>query len=120
MGLDSWLFAIDPKFTSSYKKSVDDARAIEITYWRKHHELHRWMERLYHKRGGEEEFNLVKLFLSKDDLDRLEQDVIKDKVPRQEGFFYSAEEAKQYDLDAITCAKQHIALGYLVYYNSWW
>lgn len=120
MGLDSWLFAIDPKFISPDKKYADNDRVIELTYWRKHHDLHRWMERLYRKQGGKEEFNLVKLFLSKDDLDRLERDVINNKIPRQEGFFHSAEEAKQYDLDAITRAKGHIALGYLVYYNSWW
>lgn len=44
----------------------------ELHYWRKHPNLHGWMERLYRKKGGREDsFNCVNVLLTADDLDRL-------------------------------------------------
>lgn len=119
MGLDAWLYTFNPKSLSEDKGQVTDS-GDEIVYWRKHHSLHRWMENLYIKRGGTAEFNLIPLFLSKDDLDRLERDIINNRLQYTEGFFSSIEEAKNYDLKAVKSAKVCLALGYLVYYNSWW
>lgn len=117
MGLDAWLYTFNPKFVD---KEPFNYSGDEVVYWRKHHDLHRWMERLYYKRGGKEEFNLVPLFLSKDDLDRLEQDIINNRLQYTTSFFSSTEEAKNYDLKAVKSAKACLALGNLVYYNSWW
>lgn len=119
MGLDMWLYAVDPRFVHEDKERANRRLRNELAYWRKHYSLHSWMENLYRKRGGAGEFNLIPLFLSKDDLDRLEQDIIDDRFRYPEGFLYR-EEAKHYDLQAIKSAKEHLAIGDSVYYNSWW
>jgi hypothetical protein len=115
MGLDMMLFA----------KSSDDEISSEenqIFYWRKHPDLHGWMENLYRSRGGDGEFNMVQLELFNEDLDRLEKDVLADTLPSTTGFFFgkSFPEDKELDLQAIQRARDAIADGLHVFYDSWW
>jgi len=44
-------------------------------YWRKHHDLHGWVEQLYVNKGGTEMFNGIPVVLSLNDLDLLERDI---------------------------------------------
>ena len=61
----------------------------EIAYWRKHPDLHGWMQKLYRKRGGEnEDFNLSPLRLDAADIDALEKAVAKNRLPHTQGFFF--------------------------------
>ena len=108
----------------------------EIAYWRKHPNLHGWMERLWIRkttetgvvddpdRSGEfSAFNGVELELTWDDLDQLEQDVRNNKLPGTEGYFFGRDADDHYreqDLKFIRNAKAEAFLGLKVFYNSSW
>jgi hypothetical protein len=101
----------------------DKSKNEEIFYWRKHPNLHGWMENLYYKKGGNAEvFNCVDVEITLDDLKRLKKDVENDMLPHTEGFFFgeSSPEDKERDLKFIKKAKKAIKDGYEVYYTSWW
>ena len=114
--------------------SVTEPR--EIAYWRKHPNLHGWMERLWIRktnetgavddpdRAGEfSAFNGVELELTWDDLDQLEQDVRNNKLPGTEGYFFGRDADDHYreqDLKFIRNAKAEAFLGLKVFYNSSW
>ena len=115
MGLD---------MTAYSKARATSKKSRELSYWRKHPNLHGWMEQLYREKGGtEEQFNCVEVELTLDDLDRLERVLLHDRLPYTTGFFYgnSADEYyKRQDLDFIEEARADIKGGRKVYYNSWW
>ena len=108
----------------------------EIAYWRKHPNLHGWMERLWIRkttqagavddpdRAGEfSAFNGVELELTWEDLDQLEQDVRNKKLPGTEGYFFGRDADDHYreiDLKFIRDAKAEAFLGLKVFYNSSW
>ena len=128
MGLDMYVWAIDPKkvkrledIGAEFKKNAEPE---ELFYWRKHHDLHGYFENLYRERGGDDEFNCVKLRLYETDLDNLEQDVINKKLPETTGFFFGdqpvTDEDVENDLLFIAKARQSIKEGKAVFYDSWW
>jgi hypothetical protein len=95
----------------------------EIFYWRKHPNLHGWMENLYYEKGGDADvFNCVEVDLTMEDLDNLEEDVENDNLPYTEGFFFgeSSPEDKENDLEFIRKSREALEDGYEVYYTSWW
>jgi hypothetical protein len=106
----------------------------ELAYWRKHPNLHGWMERLWaHKinaeggsvvdQDGWSTFNGVELELTLDDLALLEQDVEKGRLPATQGFFFGNDADQYYkpnDLAFIQEARTAIAAGEHVFYNSSW
>jgi hypothetical protein len=101
------------------------AEVEEMFYWRKHHDLHGWMERLYRAKGGtKESFNCVSVRLTMDDLQQLENDVLANKLPETQGFFFGTNPPDEYtmkqDMEFIANAKMVIAAGDAVYYDSWW
>lgn len=122
MGLDMYA----TKTKSALPTPVDfdqPERQEELFYWRKHPNLHGWMERLYRDKGGKaESFNLVPVQLTAEDIDKLEADVTGDHLPATTGFFFgtSSPEDKADDLKFIQQAREAINDGYNVYYNSWW
>lgn len=121
MGLDMYAF-----ITSKPIRQVDFRRprdSEQIATWRKHPNLHGWMEDLYRSRGGKAScFNTVNLALSAADIDELERVVLADELPFTEGFFFgeSTPEDKKDDLAFIARARQCLALGKSVFYTSWW
>ena len=88
---------------------------IEFAYWRKHYELHEWMERLYRERGGTEQFNCVPLPLSLEDIDRLQADTASNADVSE-----WTRGQRQRVLDFIALARRYIAEGYSVFYDSFW
>ena len=95
----------------------------ELYYWRKHPNLHGWMERLYRAKGGQsEEFNVAPLRLDAADLDALQQVVNSDTLPETTGFFFgvSRPEEKEDDVEFIRLARQAIKNGQRVFYYAWW
>jgi hypothetical protein len=101
------------------------AEVEEMFYWRKHHDLHGWMERLYRAKGGtKESFNCVSVRLTMDDLQQLENDVLANKLPETQGFFFGTnppdDYSKNQDMEFIAKAKVAISEGDAVYYDSWW
>jgi hypothetical protein len=131
MGLDQFAYRIPHKFdtdTPPREGVITEflkTEGMEIHYWRKHPNLHGWMENLYHAKGGtEEEFDLVPLVLNEADLDRLETAVKNDWLPQTSGFLFgqsARDEAEQKDdLEFIRKAREAIAEGYTIFYDSWW
>ncbi len=95
----------------------------EIHYWRKHPNLHGWMENLYYSKGGNmDSFNCTNLLLNIDDLNNLEYDISNNNLPQTAGFFFGTTNGDEVedDLQFVRNAKEAIAEGYSVYYSSWW
>jgi hypothetical protein len=94
----------------------------EIQYWRKHPNLHGWMESLYREKGGDGDFNCNPVELTSEDLDRLEEDIRNGGLPYTSGFFFgeSRGDEEATDLAFVANARQVIAEGDRVFYDSWW
>ncbi len=108
----------------------------EIAYWRKHPNLHGWMEHLWHKKRNAEgkpvvededdisgSFNGVELELTWADLDELERAITHKQLPATSGFFFGNPSDEHYyesDLEFIKNARAEVFLGLQVFYNSSW
>jgi hypothetical protein len=105
-------------------------RPREFGYWRKHPNLHGWMERLWSQRGcpGYEHlldasFNGVELELTWADIDDLEQAILNRELPPTQGFFFGDNSDEYYrdrDLEFCREARAALFLGERVFYNSSW
>jgi hypothetical protein len=125
MGLDMFVWSVKSEDAVDEFKIKDDCDREEIKYWRKHHDLHGWMERLYRDKGGEaESFNCVKVRLHEHDLDLLEADIMTNNLPQTIGFFFGDNppdaDSIADDLEFVKTAREVIADGGAVYYDSWW
>lgn len=130
MGLDMYAFRVKAEDVVDDFNIRDDSMGRkepleELAYWRKHHDLHGWMERLYRAKGGtKESFNCVPVRLTMEDLNLLESDILNNTLPETQGFFFGTnppdEESKQEDMAFIAKAKIALAAGDAVYYDSWW
>ena len=126
MGLDMYAFIVDADKVGDKVTDValgDDA--TEICYWRKFNALHGWMESLYRlKYGTKQSFNCTTLRLDARDLDCLEMDTGNNKLVPINGFFFGAQEIYPEDLESVATfvkvARQAIADGKAVFYDSWW
>ena len=94
----------------------------EIAYWRKHPDLHGWMENLYREKGGREQsFNGDLVVLTLKDLDRLEEDILRKNLPKTTGFFFGeSAEISLKDLEFVLEARKAIQEGDTVFYDSSW
>ena len=96
----------------------------EIAYWRKHPNLHGWMETLAEqKKLKYDTFNGVEIELTAEDLDALERDVKKRQLPATSGFFFGDNSDQHYhdsDLAFIKAARTEMFMGLKVFYNSSW
>lgn len=97
----------------------------EIAYWRKHPNLHGWMQKLYEAKGGSGEFNHDEVELTWEDIDMLEHDIKNGHLAHlnTEGFFFGKpadNHYKEQDLKFCTDAKAECFLGRKVFYNSSW
>ena len=130
MGLDMYAFRVKAEDVIDDFNVRDDSMGRkepleELAYWRKHHDLHGWMERLYRAKGGDKEsFNCVPVRLTEFDLDQLLNDILNHALPETQGFFFGTnppdDESMKNDIEFITNARIAIADGDAVYYDSWW
>jgi hypothetical protein len=121
MGLDMYAFTTVEPVAAAVDFTTETA--TELAYWRKHPNLHGWMEQLYRAKGGTDaDFNCVNVALDADDLDRLERDIRNQALPHTEGFFFGTSRLDEIDLDLafIEKARAAIAEGKTVFYTSWW
>ena len=102
---------------------------IEIAYWRKHPNLHGWMEQLWRSKGGpmaddeDTMFNGVELELTWEDIDMLENDINEGALPGTSGFFFgdpADDYSRKDDLKFIQDARSQLFMGLKVFYNSSW
>ncbi len=124
MGLD--MYAFSTRFTPEQPVDfpiADDVQINELHYWRKHPNLHGWMEQLYRAKGGTgDNFNCDKVILTLDDLDALEQAIRNQTLPHTVGFFFGESdiESVEVDLEFVAKARDAIRDGLTVFYDSWW
>jgi hypothetical protein len=121
MGLD--MYAFTQPAAPDHEVDFTACDASQLHYWRKHPNLHGWMEALYITKGGSaESFNCVNLVLTADDLNRLEQAVLHNTLPNTEGFFFGESDGSEQadDLLFIAKARAAIAANLTVAYSSWW
>ena len=117
---------------TAYTRAKGAEETTEIQYWRKHNALHGLMEEIWRDKAaiagqdlGDEQFNCIELPLTEADLDYIESQVKGDALPETSGFFFGNdsrfdEEDKKADLEFIAKARQALADGLEVCYNSWW
>jgi len=125
MGLDMFAYRTSIKPESATDFSINGDDTTEIQYWRKHPNLHGWMESLYYRKGGKEEiFNCVAVELTEEDLTELESAIQKGDLPSTRGFFFGESEGNEEeileDLEFVETAKKAISEGDHVFYSSWW
>jgi hypothetical protein len=123
MGLDMFALTVRERFaTADTNPDLEGVEKDELFYWRKHPDLHGWMHRLFTEKGGvsEQGFNGDRVRVTLDDLTRLEADL--DALPHTTGFFFGASDAsdREKDVAFIAKAREAIAAGLAVYYDSWW
>lgn len=130
MGLDQYAFAVNKALIpDEFDKLPEDIPREELAYWRKHPNLHGWMESLWRSKLEDEDgleygaFNCVAVELTEADLDELEKDIRSAVLPHTTGFFFGDDSDEYYredDLKFIALARQAIAGGKAVFYDSWW
>ena len=129
MGLDMYAWAVPAEWAGTREVDYqydDDRKSEELFYWRKFNALHGWMEDLYRQKGGDrQQFNVTTVRLSEKDLDRLEMDVGDNKLVPRNGFFFGDTscvypEDLETVADFVAKARQAIADGKAVFYDSWW
>ncbi|MEY4333950.1 MAG: hypothetical protein RLZZ196_2693 [Bacteroidota bacterium] len=123
MGLDMYAFATKAKPTTEVDFSTKNFDVEEIHYWRKHPNLHGWMQELYDSKGGtSDSFNGDCVVLDNEDLDNLEQDIKDGNLPDTSGFFFGNTQGDEDedDLLFVKQAREAISNGRTVYYTSWW
>jgi len=118
MGLDMYAY------TAAKEQADSETSQREIAYWRKHPNLHGWMERLAESKNVEySTFNGVELELTWQDLDDLERAITHGQLPSTSGFFFGNEADdfyKEQDLEFVRKARAELFLGLKVFYNSSW
>ena len=114
------LYGKDKDGEIDYGNSI--VKTEEVAYWRKHPDLHGWMENLYREKGGREKsFNGDPVVLTLADLDRLEDDILEVNLPKTRGFFFGESgEISLKDLEFVLEARKAIQEGDTVYYDSSW
>ena len=123
MGLDMYAYVAEKEYDHN-----TESPSREIAYWRKHPNLHGWMEQLWIERTqpnpeSSPMFNGVEVELTYDDILRLEEDVKNGRLPSTTGFFFGTPADDYYlqqDLEFIKNAKAELFLGLRVFYNSSW
>lgn len=125
MGLD--MYAQTAPRSAVTKPTDFDLRNVEgledLHYWRKHPNLHGFMEALYRLKGGErEDFNCDTLELTERDLNVLEAIIREDMLPPTTGFFFGESDGSEKEDDLAFVAKARAALkeGKAVVYHAWW
>tara|TARA_R110000868_G_scaffold58349_4_gene180234 strand:+ start:498 stop:983 length:486 start_codon:yes stop_codon:yes gene_type:complete len=118
MGLDMYAY------TAAKEQADYETSQREIAYWRKHPNLHGWMEKLAESKNVEySTFNGVELELTWEDLDNLERAITHGQLPSTQGFFFGNEADdfyKEQDLEFVRKARAELFLGLKVFYNSSW
>ena len=117
------------KETNEWVSSKSISQPVEIAYWRKHPNLHGWMEQLWRSKGRPmddndgSDFNGVELELTWEDINMLENDIKEGALPGTSGFFFGDPADDYYredDLKFIREARAQLFLGLKVFYNSSW
>ena len=125
MGLDMFMYATKRDSIGSDGREILGEHK-EIGYWRKVRHIHNFFEKVYRDRGGEKIFNCIPLELTAKDLDSLERAIDTGKIREysQQGFFFGDGDFNSVDAketkETIKLARDYMARGYSIEYDSWW
>jgi len=122
MGLDMYAYATEQRINAAVDFSEPE-KMEELHYWRKHPNLHGWMEALYKAKGGSNpDFNLSPVALAAADLDGLEAAIRGEALPETSGFFFGESDGseREDDLEFVQKARAAIGEGKTVFYMAWW
>lgn len=121
MGLDMYAMTTKRRHKSAFDFVVGKADQ-QIFYWRKHPNLHGWMEELYRAKGGTDVFNCTTVALTSEDLDELEAAIRNGNLPDTSGFFFGESDGSEVedDLSFIATAREALDKRLTVYYRAWW
>jgi hypothetical protein len=114
------------EFDETTRETVNTkvSKPRELAYWRKHPNLHGWMERLAESKNLKyDSFNGIEMELTHEDLDELERAVTHKQLPPTGGFFFGNDADDHYyesDLAFIKNARAELFFGLKVFYNSSW
>lgn len=126
------------KFNEGLKVTVElieaekgDLKEEDIKYWRKHSDLHGFMQEIYAQRGGEESFNCIPLLLNKEDCinisayakEQLDKYSKNKDIKHTEGFFFGSSCEEDWIETIATFANVLATVDFdkeTVYYSSWW
>jgi hypothetical protein len=124
MGLDMYAYKTKADLNGQEVDfSNNNVDTEDLHYWRKHPNLHGWMEELYYEKGGiDDSFNGSCVVLTEGDLDTLEEDIKNGNLPQTSGFFFGQSDGEEVndDLEFVAKAREAIEAGETVYYSSWW
>ena len=122
MGLDMYAYATEQRINAAVDFSEPE-KMEELHYWRKHPNLHGWMEALYKAKGGSNpDFNLDRVTVTAKDLDALEAAIRGEELPETSGFFFGESDGseREDDLEFVQKARAAIGEGKTVFYMAWW
>ena len=134
MGLDQFCFRAKDGLTittpvnflqddpdGAMEGAMDDHQRLH--YWRRHPNLHGWMEKLYVAKGGKSPVCDGGLLLTRRDLETLMKDILDDKLPETHVPFFGDNadaEMKDETLEWIVKCFAVIKEGYDVWYTAGW
>ena len=117
---------LDHGFNTVLKTHEGEEVHGEIAVFRKHPNLHGWIEKEWRNQvqpDETEDFNCVHFYLDLDTINRLQAANENDALPPTTGFFFGSDADDLYrdELNnACLDMKQALKDGYEVYYWSWW
>lgn len=127
MGLDMFAYRTKQKLGKEVNfenGELDGDQLVELKYWRKHPNLHGYLEKIFCEKGGKGEFNCQSVVLTEEDLHKLASTLIDEDLPETSGFFFgqsdSSKEQNQEDLEFVKSALAAIKEGDTVLYYPWW
>ena len=137
MGLDQYAYRINAGILNDNDqidlndklnpdKHTSNIADHDFAYWRKFNALHGWMEQLYRSKGGTKEFNCTQVRLMPEDIARLESMALAKALVPVAGLFFGdsdspfSDEDKDEVLEFVKKAKEALATGDAVVYDSWW
>ena len=124
-----------------YASKIKDGEKEQFFQWRKHPAIQDWMEELWEEKGRPGfdpekmgcrlgDFNNVPVLLTKDDLEKLKEDIEENCLNySREGFFFGNspspgedyfDSRKSEDLEFVDKALLLIEEGFEIEYDSWW
>jgi hypothetical protein len=118
-------FQEDPVFGSLFRLR-EGCGIAALAYWRKHPNLHGFIEEIYRRKGGKDfqwdQFS-GPVVLDREDIDAIEQATTKGELPFTQGFFFGQSEREYHDpltLEFCKRARAAIEAGKTVIYDSSW
>lgn len=119
-------FHEDPVFGNLFV-TKDPETSVALAYWRKHPDLHGLIHRFYNRKGGDDREDWGSfagpVVLDKEDIDEIEKATKAGTLPHTEGFFFGATDRAYHDpltLEFCRRAREYIAKGWTVFYDSSW